>query len=244
MLTWTAAAPAVAAAFLASTVEVVEAFTIVLAVGSVQGWRPAILGTIGGLLALVAMVALAGPALDRVPAQWLALAIGTLALLFGLRWLRKAILRYAGVLARHDESAVFAAETAALGRRAARQWLAGATAFQAVLVEGLEVVFIVVAVGAGRGLLWPAGLGAAASCALVLVLGAVLRRPLARVPENTLKFAVGVLLSAFGVCWSGEGLGIAWPAGDAAIVGGILVFLSASLAAIALARRAPRRLAA
>ena len=213
MFTWSTAAPAISAAFLASLVEVVEAFTIVLAVATLRGWRPAALGTAGALAVLGAIVLALGPLLDRVPLQLLQLVIGILLLLFGIGWLRKAALRAAGVVPLHDEDAIFAAETVHLGEEARRRrtsldWIAGITAFKAVLLEGLEVVFIVIAVGAGRGLLGPASLGALAACALVLVAGAIVHRPLSRVPENTLKFGVGVMLSAFGVFWTGEGLGI------------------------------------
>jgi uncharacterized membrane protein len=232
---------AISAAFLASFVEVVEAFTIILAVGTVQGWRPAIAGTVAGLIALSATVALLGPTLDQVPMQWMQIAIGVLLLLFGLRWLRKAILRYAGVIPLHDESAAFAAATAKLGKnvlqpRRRLTWIAGITAFKAVLLEGVEVVFIVVAIGVGHGLLWPASIGAAAAGALVLAIGFVVRRPLARVPENTLKFAVGILLSSFGVFWTGEGLGVAWPGSDWALAGFVLVFMVASFFSTWIAR--------
>jgi uncharacterized membrane protein len=239
---WGAAAPAVTAAFLASIVEVVEAFTIVLAVGTVRGWRPATLGTVAGLACLTLLVVTVGPALDRLPLHWLQLFIGVLLLLFGMRWLRKAILRSAGIIPLHDEAAAFAAETAQLEETALRlsarlDWIAGVTTFKAVLLEGLEVVFIVIAVGAGRRLLWPAALGAATACALVLAVGIIVHRPLARIPENTLKFGVGVMLSAFGVFWTGEGLGIPWPGGDLALVAFIAIFLLVSLLAIPAARR-------
>ena len=238
---WATALPAMSSAFLASTVEVVEAFTIILAVASIQGWRPAMAGTVGGLAVLAAIVALLGPALSGVPILWLELAVGALLLLFGLRWLRKAILRYAGALPLHDEVAAFRAETAQLRAEALGQsrvaWIAGLTAFKAVLLEGLEGVFIVIAVGAGRGLLWPAALGAAGACALVLMAGCLARRPLSRVPENALKFGVGILLSGFGTFWSGEGLGIPWPGGDWMLIGLIFAFLIASLVTIPIARR-------
>jgi uncharacterized membrane protein len=164
--------------------------------------------------------------------------IGVLLLLFGMRWLRKAILRGAGVIPLHDEEAAFAAGTAELREHRARlAWLAGMASFKAVLLEGLEVVFIVIAVGAGRGLIVPASLGALAACVAVGAVGLVVHRPLARVPENTLKFAVGVMLSAFGVFWTGEGLGVAWPGADLAIVGFAALFLIvAGLAAAALKR--------
>ena len=241
-MTFATAAPAVTAAFLASLVEVVEAFTIVLAVATLRGWRPAALGTTTGLTVLTAIVLLLGPLLDRVPIASLQLAIGILLLLFGMGWLRKASLRAAGIVPLHDEDAIFAAEAADLGEQARRQqrnldWVAGVTALKAVLLEGLEVVFIVIAVGAGRGLLVPAGLGAVAACALVLAIGAAVHRPLSRVPENTLKFGVGVMLSAFGMFWTGEGLGIAWPGQDLALLLFAALFLGAGLIGSVLARK-------
>ena len=228
MLSWTTAAPAVGAAFAASLVEVVEAFTIILAVASLRGWRPALIGAFAALGVLALVVAVLGPLLGRVPLHSLQLFIGVLLLLFGLGWLRKAILRAAGIIPLHDEDAIFAAEQAHLGAtpRATRlDWMGGLTAFKAVLLEGLEVIFIVIAVGAGRGLLLPASLGALAACAVVLAIGAVIHRPLSRVPENTLKFGVGVMLSAFGVFWTGEGLGIDWPGSDLALFGFAAAFL-------------------
>jgi uncharacterized membrane protein len=217
------AASALGAAFLASLVEVVEAFTIILAVGTVQGWRPAVAGGLLGLLVLALIVAAFGPLLQHVPIHALQLTVGVLLLLFGMRWLRKAILRHAGLVPLRDERAAFARQAAYIITEASRQntrlnWVAGVATFKAVLLEGLEVVFIVIAVGAARGLLWPASLGALAAGALVLAVGLILQRPLARVPENTLKFAVGVMLSAFGVFWTGEGLGVAWPGQDLALL--------------------------
>jgi uncharacterized membrane protein len=239
---WSTAAPAVTAAFLASVVEVVEAFTIVLAVAMLRGWRPAALGTIAGLVVLAGIVVLLGPLLDRVPVASLQLAIGVLLLLFGTGWLRKASLRAAGVIPLHNEDAIFAAETAGLSEQTHRRqknldWVAGVTALKAVLLEGLEVVFIVIAVGAGRGLLVPAGLGALAACILVLAIGAVVHRPLSRVPENLLKFGVSIMLCSFGVFWTGEGLGIAWPGQDLALLLFIALFLGAGLIASGFARR-------
>lgn len=248
MIPWSTAAPAVGAAFAASLVEVVEAFTIVLAVAMIRGWRPAMLGTGAALALLGGSVALLGPLLAQVPIHALQLAVGTLLLLFGMSWLRKAALRRGGAIPLHDEEAIFASETAQFGDAARRQtrldWLAGMTAMKAVLLEGLEVVFIVVAVGMAGGLLVPAAAGAALACAVVLAIGAIVHRPLARVPENTLKFGVGVMLSAFGVFWTGEGLGIAWPGQDLALPVFAAVFLGAGLAASSLARGAVlRRLA-
>lgn len=242
MIEWSTAAPAIGAAFLASVVEVVEAFTIVLAVAMLRGWRPAALGTLAALATLGTIILLLGPLLDQVPLHLLQLVIGILLLLFGIGWLRKAALRAAGVIPLHDEDAIFARESGKLGEQAARrnqslQWIAGIAAYKAVLLEGLEVVFIVIAVGAGRGLLVPASLGALAACLLVLVIGAALHRPLARVPENTLKFGVGVMLSAFGVFWTGEGLGIGWPGHDLALFVFAALFLVTGLLAASVGRR-------
>jgi uncharacterized membrane protein len=235
-------APAMTAAFLASLVEAVEALTIVLAVATVRGWRPAGLGALAGLVLLVLIVVVFGPLLDRVPLHLLQVAIGVLLLMFGTRWLRKAILRSAAVIPLHDEAVAFATETAELREQARPRgsrldWLAGLTSFKAVLLEGLEVVFIVMAVGASRGLFVPASVGALAACLLVAGIGLVVHRPLTRVPENALKLAVGVMLCAFGVFWTGEGLGLAWPGEDLAIVAFAALFLAVGLAAVALARR-------
>lgn len=235
------AGAAVLAAFLASLVEAVEALTIVLAVGFVRGWRPALLGTAAGLAVLAIIVIALGPALRIVPLHALQLAIGILLLLFGMRWLRKAILRAASVIPLHDEAAAFGHETAAL-RAAARQsrgWdvVAIVTALKAIVVEGLEVVFIVIAVGATSGLLLPASFGAVAACLLVAMLGLALHRPLARVPENMLKFAVGVLLSAFGLFWIGEGLALPWPGEDLAIPVLIAVVFLTALTGVVMSRR-------
>jgi len=230
------------AAFLASLVEAVEALTIVLAVATVRGWRPAGLGALAGLMLLVLIVLAFGPLLDRVPLHLLQLAIGILLLLFGMRWLRKSILRSAGVIPLHDEAMAFATGTAELREQARRHearldWLAAVASFKAVLLEGLEVVFIVIALSTSRGLLAPVSGGALAACLLVAGVGFVVQRPLARVPENTLKFAVGVMLAAFGIFWTGEGLGVAWPGADLVIVAFAALFLAVGRAAVFLARR-------
>jgi uncharacterized membrane protein len=234
--------PVMTAAFLASLVEAVEALTIVLAVATVRGWRPAGLGALAGLAVLALIVVALGPLLGRIPLRLLQFVIGVLLLLFGMRWLRKAILRSAGVIPLHDEATAFAIETAELREQARRNearldWIAALTTFKAVLLEGLEVVFIVIALGAGRGMLVAASAGAVAACLAVALVGLIVHRPLERVPENTLKFAVGIMLSAFGVFWTGEGLGVAWPGADLAIVGFAAIFLAVSAAAVALARR-------
>jgi uncharacterized membrane protein len=234
---WATATPAISAAFLGAMVEAVEAITIVLAVATVRGWRPAGLGAFVGLALLALIVLVLGPFLDLVPLSSLQLVIGILLLLFGMRWLRKAILRAAGVLPHYDEAQTYATEMAALREQAIRQekrfdWFAATACFKAVLLEGLEVVFIVIAVGAGHGMLESASIGALAACALVAAIGFLLRRPLARVPENALKFGVGVLLSAFGVFWTGEGLGV-----PLAILGFAALFLTVAVIAVALMRR-------
>src|SRR5438132_3642915 len=240
-MTWTtAASAAVLVAFLSSLVEAVEALTIVLSVATVRGWKPAGLGALAGIATLALIVILLGPFLDRVPLHALQLTIGVLLLLFGMRWLRKAILRAAGVIALHDETEVFAANTAALRAHTRRlDWLAGLASYKALLLEGLEVVFVVIAVGAGRGLLVPASIGALAACALVAVVGLIVHRPLARVPEHALKFTVGVMLSAFGLFWTGEGLGVSWPGADLVILAfAALLMLVAALTVLVLRREA------
>jgi uncharacterized membrane protein len=235
----TTIASTVLASFLGSFVEVVEAFTIVLAVGISRSWRPAMTGTALALAVLGALIVTLGPLLGLVPIHLLQFAIGTLLVLFGMRWLRKAILRASGFIALHDEEKAFAEETDLLKKQAIDRradFLAGLAAFKAVLLEGLEVVFIVIAVGAGRGLLGYASLGAAAACVLVLAIGVAVHRPLSQVPENTLKFVVGLMLTSFGVFWTGEGLGAAWPGADAALLGIALLLAGVALLAVRLLR--------
>lgn len=237
---WAHAGPTILAAFLASLVEFVEALTVVLAVGSVRGWRGAIGGAAAGLAVLLAIIAVLGTTLTRIPLDTIQLVVGTLLLLFGMRWLRKAILRSAGVIPLHDETAAFAKETEAMRRiGGGGGWdrVAFAASFQITMLEGAEVVFIVIAIGAGGvGLLLPASLGALAALLLVVALGLLIHRPLANVPENGLKFVVGVLLSAFGTFWVGEGIGLDWPGADWSILGLILGFLVAAVVAVPLCR--------
>lgn len=243
-MNWAHAGTAVLAAFLASLVEFVEALTIVLAVGTTRGWRSALTGAVAGALALTLLTVAFGPALQRIPITSLQLVVGILLLLFGMRWLRKAMLRAAGVIGYHDEAAIYVRETAMLTAEGAPlragptrlDRLAVATSFKAVMLEGLEVIFIVIATGAG-GQLAPAAIGAAVAGVLVILAGIALRRPLARVPENTLKYAVGILLSAFGVFWIGEGLRYPWPGEDLALVALAAGFLVASFLGVAVARR-------
>lgn len=221
---WSHIAPTVTAAFLASLVEFVEALTVILAVGATRGWRGALTGAGAALVVLLVLVAILGPALTLIPLGIVQLAVGTLLLLFGMRWLRKAILRAAGVIPLHDEAAAYQAQTTAMrglgGVSPGWDKVAFVASFKITMLEGVEVVFIVIAVGAGGvGLLLPASLAALAALLVVALLGLAVHRPLARVPENTLKFAVGVLLSAFGAFWVGEGLHVRWPGQDWAILG-------------------------
>jgi len=231
-MSWLHASTAFVAAFLASLVECVEALTIVLAVGTTRGWRPALLGAGASSIFLIILVAIFGPALGRVPIHTLQLIVGILLLLFGIRWLRKAILRAAGVIATHDEAKIYEKETALMREtgaglaRAHFDTIAFIACFKAVALEGLEISFTVIAIGAGGSLL-VASLGAALAAVLVILLGLALHRPLSRVPENTLKFAVGIMLTSFGVFWIGEGLGFPWPGEDLALlamIGSLLVF--------------------
>jgi uncharacterized membrane protein len=245
---WGHAGPSVLAAFLASLVEFVEALTVILAVGSVRGWRDALSGAAVALAVLVATIAVLGTALTRVPLDIIQLVVGTLLLLFGMRWLRKAVLRSAGVVPLHDEAAAFAKETALMRRLGrGRGWdrVAFSASFQITMLEGTEVVFIVIAIGAGgTGLLLPAAIGALAALLVVIFLGLAIHRPLANVPENALKFVVGVLLSAFGCFWAGEGIGLQWPAADWSILGLVAGFLAVALLTIPLCRaRSAQRLA-
>jgi uncharacterized membrane protein len=239
---WVHAWPTALAAFLASAVEFVEALTVVLAVGAVRGWRGALTGTAAALAVLLAIVLLFGPLLTLIPLRDVQLVVGGLLLLFGLRWLRKAVLRAARVVPLHDEAAVYAREAGSL--RSAGPVAGGldaigfATAFKITLLEGLEVVFIVIAMGAGGvGLLVPAGAGAVAALLLVAALGLLLHQPLSMVPENALKFSVGVLLAAFGTFWVGEGIGLTWPGSDWSIPGLTLGFLAVAALAVPLCRR-------
>jgi uncharacterized membrane protein len=221
--------------FLACAVEAVEALTIVLAVGSTRGWRSALYGVGAAVVALGAIVAALGPAVGSIPIGTLRVLVGGLLLVFGLQWLRKAVLRAAGLKALHDEDAIFAREAALAraadgGARASLDGYAFTIAFKGALLEGLEVVFIVLTFGANQH---DIGLAAAAAGIAVLAVvgtGVAIRAPLARVPENTMKFAVGVLLSSFGTFWLTEGVGAHWPGGDAA-----LLVLIPALAVFALA---------
>jgi Ca2+/H+ antiporter, TMEM165/GDT1 family len=238
---WAHVGTSILASFLACLVECVEALTVVLAVGSVRGWRSALTGTATAIAVLLIIIAALGTALAHIPLPIIQLAVGTLLLLFGLRWLRKAILRSAGQIPLHDEQAAFQKNTEAMHRlgRGPATWdkIAFAAAFNITMLEGTEVVFIVIAIGAGRsGMLLPASIGALIALLVVTALGLILHRPLARVPENTLKFIVGVLLSAFGTFWVGEGLHLEWPGADWSIPALVAAYLVLALAIVPLCR--------
>jgi Ca2+/H+ antiporter, TMEM165/GDT1 family len=242
-MTWAHVGTSVLTAFLASLVEFAEAMTILLAVGTVRGWRSAWIGAAAGVGVLTLLVIVAGPALQAIPLAKLQVVVGAVLLLIGTRWLWKAVLRSAGLIGLRDEDAVFASQTAALrGSTPAKSsqaldLVATAAALKAVILEGLEVVLIVIAAGAVSHTLIAASLGAAAAGLLVVFAGVALRRPLARVPENTLKFAVGVLLSAFGTFWLGEGLGFRWPAEDLSLLGLAAAFWAVAAVGVVLTRR-------
>jgi uncharacterized membrane protein len=220
----------ITAAFLASFVELVEALTIVLAAAAVRGWRPALSGAAGAAAVLAILIVLFGPHLTQIDTPAFHLIVGFLLLLFGLRWLKKAILRSAGVLKMHDEAQAFEKSTRKLESQAVSRGDAAAMimAFNGVFIEGIEVVFIVLAVGASTHNLVPPAIGAAAAAVAVILLGVAARHPLTRIPENALKFAVGVLICAFGTFWVGEGIGVVWPWSDYS-----LIVLSISYAAVA-----------
>jgi uncharacterized membrane protein len=212
------------AIFAAGAVEAVEALTIVLALGVVRGWRSTLIGVGAASLVLAALVAAFGPALSRIPISTLRLFVGALLLAFGLQWLRKAILRASGYLPLHDEALAFEREreeARAAGRdeKAPMDWYSFTIAFKGVLLEGLEVAFIVVTFGSTQGHLGLATAAAVAAAVLVVAVGLVVRGPLQRVPENALKYAVGVLLTGFGTFWGAEGAGVEWPGSDAAVLG-------------------------
>jgi uncharacterized membrane protein len=226
------------AAFLASAVEMVEALTIVLAVGVTRGWRSTFLGVAAAVLALGALIAALGPSISSIPIHDLQLVVGALLLVFGLQWLRKAILRASGYKALHDEDAIYAAEQEEARRagadvRAGVDWYSFTLSFKGVFLEGLEVAFIVLTFGSARAHGIPLA-AAAAGTALVIVVavGAVVHAPLSRVPENTLKFGVGLLLTTFGTFWATEGAGASWPAEDASLLVLLAFYAGASLLAV------------
>ncbi len=222
----------VLSAFLACAVEAVEALTVVLAVGVTRGFRIALIATAAATASLVALVVVLGPALALIPFGWLRVFVGSLLLVFGLGWLRKAILRASGYKALRDEAALYerqksvaASDSASAG--SGTDWYGFVLVFKAVFLEGLEVAFIVLTFGTAQGSIRLASLGAALAVSCVAVVGVALHRPLSRVPENAMKFAVGLMISTFGIFWSAEGAGIAWP-GEELSIFGVLAFLTAT----------------
>jgi uncharacterized membrane protein len=229
------------AVFLACTVEAVEATTIVLAAGTARDWKSALYGLFAALVTLAVLIGALGPAISAVPLHALRLVVGGLLLVFGLQWLRKAILRASGYKALHDEEQIYADELAAAEaaprerRGAVTDWYAFTLAFKGVVLEGLEVVFIALTFGANDHNLPLASLAAGAAVIVVALAGIAVRAPLARVPENSMKFVVGVMLTAFGTFWGAEGAGAHWPGSDAAlpvVVGAVAVFAVVLVAAL------------
>jgi uncharacterized membrane protein len=239
----------VLASFLASSVEMVEALTIVLAMGVTRGWRATLVGVASALVLLALVVAILGPALTLIPIDALRLVVGTILLIFGLQWLRKAVLRASGYKALHDEAAIYQREIKEAGSvgtvvRAGLDWYGFTVSFKGVFLEGLEVVFIVLTFGSTQGSIPLAAIGAAAAVLLVGSVGVLVQQPLSQVPENTMKFAVGLMLTTFGIFWSGEGVGIRWPGEDAAILGILAFMIIWSMAlVVSLRRQREQRLA-
>ncbi|HET8605529.1 MAG TPA: hypothetical protein VFL66_00725 [Gaiellaceae bacterium] len=231
----------VVSTFLAAGVEWIEAFTIVLAVGVTKGWRSALAGAAGAAALLLAAVAVFGATLGSFPLGAARAVVGVFLLLFGLRWLHKAMLRAAGLKALHDEEATFAETRAQLGPADARgrlDWAGTATAFNGVLLEGLEVVFIVIALG-GLHSVGAASVGAVAALGVVALAGVALRAPLTRVPENALKYVVGLALTSFGTFFAGEGVGVSWWHGDASILLLVAAYAAVSFLLVVLLKAPP-----
>jgi uncharacterized membrane protein len=231
----------VAAPFIASAVEMVEALTIVMAVGVTRGWRSAIVGTLAALGTLALVVAALGPALALLPIDLLRLFVGGILLIFGLQWLRTAILRASGFKALRDEEVAFtksqrsARSAAPSGSRL--DWYTFVVSFKGVLLEGLEVAFIVVALGGAEHSIALAAVGALAAAVVVLIVGVAVHGPLSRVPENAMKYGVGVMLTTFGIFWAGEGAGLHWPGNDASLVGLLVFQLGTSALLVSMLRR-------
>ncbi len=239
----TAALPLVLTVFVACAVEAIEALTIVLAAGLTRQWRSTFQGMAAALLVLAAVVAVLGPTITLLPLGVLRLVVGALLAIFGLQWLRKAILRATGHKALHDEASAYLREVAAAkaapaaSRRGVSDWYAFTLSFKGVLLEGLEVVFIVITFGDNQRDLGAAVVGAAIAVIAVTVTGIAVRAPLAKVPENAMKFAVGIMLTSFGSFWGAEGAGVTWPGGDAALLVIVPVVALVSLGYVAWLRR-------
>ena len=233
----------VIAVFLACLVEAVEATTIVLAAGATRNWRSALTGTVVGVVVLAVIVAIVGPAITLIPLGFLRLVVGGLLLVFGMQWIRKAVLRASGYKALHDETLIYQREVEEAraarseSRFGVRDWYAFTLSFKAVLLEGLEVVFIVLTFGANQHQIGLASIGAAAAIVVVVLIGVAVRAPLSRVPENTLKFVVGVMLTSFGLFWGAEGAGAVWPGSDLALLAIIPAVAVFALLLVAVLRR-------
>lgn len=225
----------IGAVFLAATVEMVEALTIVIAVGHTRGWRSAIEGTGVALIALAGLVTIFGPALVRVPLDVLRLVVGSVLLIFGLQWLRKAVLRTSGYIGMHDEDAIYEATVASLraqGATVGRDRVSFVVAFKGVFLEGVEIVVAVLTLGSSAHRLALAIGVAAVAIVVVAIVGVVVARQLSRVPENAMKMAVGIMLVSFGTFWTGEGLRVRWPGGDSLLLGFVVFYALAVLVII------------
>ncbi|MBN9390379.1 MAG: hypothetical protein J0I20_20290 [Chloroflexi bacterium] len=241
-------------AFLASVVEFVEALTIVLVVGVTINWKSSLWGAVGAALTLAVLIGIFGTALVVfIPIEALRLIVGIVLVLFGLKWLKKAILRYSGHKALHDEEAIYEEEMRAMKARGETlpdkiDGFGFVTSYKSVLLEGLEVAFIVITFGTSSApsdrekssALLAAAVGAVLAGIVVVIIGALIRGPLTRIPENTLKFIVGIMLTSFGTFWGGEGLGIDWPGDDLFLLGLVLIYLLVSFALVAWLRTIPR----
>jgi uncharacterized membrane protein len=237
------ALPLILTVFVACAVEATEALTIVLASGLTREWRSTFQGMAGALVALAVVVAVAGPAVQALPLTALRLVVGALLAIFGLQWLRKAILRATGYKALHDEASAYQREIAAAeaapvtARGRVRDWYAFVLSFKGVFLEGLEVIFIVLTFGGNQHNLGAAVIGAAAAVVVVTAVGIAVRAPLSRVPENALKFAVGIMLTSFGIFWGAEGAGVTWPGNDGALLAIVPAVALVALAYVILLRR-------
>ncbi len=239
------ALPLILTVFVACAVEATEALTIVLAAGLTREWRSTFQGMAAALVVLAVVTAVLGPALTLIPLAALRLVVGALLAIFGIQWLRKAILRATGYKSLHDEASAYLREVAAAkaaateSRRGVHDWYAFTLAFKGVLLEGLEVVFIVITFGANQRNVGAAVIGAVAAVVVVTVTGIAVRAPLARLPENAMKFVVGIMLTSFGLFWGAEGAGVSWPGHDAALLVLVPVVALVSLGYTALLRQGP-----
>ena len=244
------ALPLILTVFVACAVEAIEALTIVLAAGLTRQWRSTFQGMAVALVVLAAIVGVLGPTITLLPLTALRLVVGALLAIFGLQWLRKAILRASGYKALHDEASAYLREVAAakaapeVSKRGVSDWYAFTLAFKGVLLEGLEVVFIVITFGDNQRNLGAAVIGAAIAVVVVAATGIAVRAPLAKVPENAMKFAVGIMLTSFGTFWGAEGAGVTWPGNDAALLVIVPLVAAVSLGYTAWLRRGRRTIEA